>query len=38
MLNVATGGFADSEAKEVAINPVGDPSFFRSVTTAIPAP
>ena len=38
MLNVAIGGLAESEASEVAMNPVGEPSFFRRVTTEMPAP
>jgi hypothetical protein len=38
MLNVAIGGFAESEARDVAVNPVGEPSVFSSVTTAMPAP
>jgi len=38
MLKLAIGGFAEREARELAMNPVGDPSFLRRVTTAIPAP
>jgi hypothetical protein len=38
MLNVAKGGDAESDASEVAVNPLGDPSFLRRVTTAMPAP
>lgn len=38
MLNVANGGAAESEANEVAVKPVGEPSFLRAVTTEIPAP
>jgi hypothetical protein len=38
MLKVATGGLADRDANEVAMNPVGEPSFLSSVTTAMPAP
>lgn len=38
MLNVAIGGDADREATDVAVNPVGEPSFFNRVTTEMPAP
>jgi hypothetical protein len=32
MLNVARGGRRESDANEVAVNPVGSPEGFRSVT------
>lgn len=38
MLKVASGGAAEREANEVAVKPVGEPSFFSVVTTEIPAP
>lgn len=38
MLNVAMGGEAESDASDVAVKPVGEPSFFSAVTTEIPAP
>ena len=38
ILKLARGGAADNDASEVAMNPVGDPSFFSNVTTATPAP
>jgi hypothetical protein len=38
MLNVAMGGDADREATDVAVKPVGEPSFLSNVMTDIPAP
>jgi hypothetical protein len=38
MLNVASGGDAERDASEVAVKPVGEPSFLSAVTTEIPAP
>ena len=38
MLKVASGGAAERDASDVAVKPVGEPSFFSAVTTEIPAP
>jgi len=38
IFKVARGGDAESDARDVAVKPVGDPSDLRAVTTEIPAP
>jgi hypothetical protein len=38
MLKVASGGAAEREASDVAVKPVGEPTYLSAVTTEIPAP